>query len=61
MTARGAAWAAVLVLSGAASAAGGAGGVAWDKPESAQARSAATGVPICYFFTQNAALKEGGT
>ena len=39
----------------------GAGGVAWDKPESAQARSAATGVPICYYFTQDAALKEGGT
>lgn len=39
----------------------GAGGVVWDKPESAQARSAATGVPICYYFTQDAALKEGGT
>jgi len=52
---------AVLVLAGAATAVGGAGGVAWDKPESAQARSAGTGVPICYFFTQDAALKEGGT
>ena len=38
-----------------------AGGVVWDKPESAQARSAATGTPICYYFTQDAALKEGGT
>ena len=39
----------------------GAGGVVWDKPESAQARSAATGTPICYYFLQDAALKEGGT
>lgn len=38
-----------------------AGGVSWEKPEAAQARSAGTGTPICYFFTQNAALKEGGT
>ena len=51
---------AVLALGGAAFA-GGAGGVAWDKPESAQARSAATGTPICYYFLQDAALKEGGT
>jgi hypothetical protein len=51
---------AILALCGTAFA-GGAGGVAWDKPESAQARSAGTGTPICYFFTQNAALKEGGT
>ena len=51
---------ATLALCGTALA-GGAGGVAWDKPESAQARSAGTGVPICYYFTQNAALKEGGT
>ena len=51
---------AVLALCGAAFA-GGAGGVAWDKPESAQARSAVTGTPICYYFTQDAALKEGGT
>lgn len=51
----------VLCLAGAATAVGGAGGVVWDKPESAQARSAATGMPICYFFTQDAALKEGGT
>jgi hypothetical protein len=35
--------------------------VAWERPEAAQARSAATGMPICYFFTQNAALKEGGS
>ena len=52
---------AVLALAGASAAVGGAGGVVWDKPEPAQARSAATGVPICYFFTQDAALKEGGT
>lgn len=38
-----------------------AGGVSWEKPEAAQARSAGTGQPICYYFTQNAALKEGGT
>ena len=60
MMGRGMAWAAVLALAGAASAAG-AGGVAWEKPEGAQARSAATGLPICYFFTQNAALTEGGS
>jgi len=51
---------ATLALCGAAFA-GVAGGVAWDKPESAQARSAVTGTPICYYFLQDAALKEGGT
>lgn len=61
MMGRGFAWAAILALAGAASAAGGAGSVAWEKPEGAQARSAATGLPICYFFTQNAALTEGGS
>jgi 3-oxoacyl-(acyl-carrier-protein) synthase len=53
--------AAVLALTGAATAAGGAGSVVWERPEAAQARSAATGVPIVYFFTQNGALKEGGS
>jgi hypothetical protein len=37
------------------------GGTAWESPDSAQIRSAATGKPICYFFTNNAAEKEGGT
>jgi hypothetical protein len=53
--------AALLALAGAGASAAGAGGVAWERPEAAQARSAATGMPICYFFTQNAALKEGGS
>jgi hypothetical protein len=53
--------AAVLAIAGAAGAAGNPGGVSWERPEAAQARSAVTGAPICYFFTQNAALKEGGS
>lgn len=61
MLGRGMACVALLALAGAASAAGGAGSVVWEKPEGAQARSAVTGIPICYFFTQNAALTEGGS
>jgi hypothetical protein len=53
--------AAVLAIAGAAGAAGIPGGVTWERPEAAQARSAATGIPVVYFFTQNAALKEGGS
>lgn len=49
-----------LALAGAASAGGG-GSVAWEKPEAAAAKAAATGMPICYFFTQNAAQKDGST
>ena len=48
-----------LALSGAAGAAP--GGVSWEKPEVALAKAAATGMPICYFFTQNAAQKDGST
>jgi len=48
-----------VCLAGAAAATG--GSVAWEKPEGAQARAAATGMPICYFFTQNAAQKDGST
>lgn len=38
-----------------------AGGVSWEKPEVALAKAAATGMPICYFFTQNAAARDGAT
>jgi hypothetical protein len=61
MMIRGMAAAALLALAGAGVSAAGAGSVVWEKPEAAQARSAATGMPICYFFTQNGALKEGGS
>ncbi len=49
-----------VALTGAAAAAP-AGGVSWDKPEVALAKAQATGMPICYFFTQNAAQKDGST
>jgi hypothetical protein len=50
-----------LALAGAAAGTAPAGGVAWEKPELALAKAAATGMPICYFFTQNAAQKDGST
>lgn len=54
-------WAAALglLLAGAANA--GPGGVAWDGADAARAKSAATGAPVCYFFTNNAAEKNGST
>jgi hypothetical protein len=53
--------AALAVALGGPAGASPAGGVAWEKPEAALARAAATGMPICYFFTQNAAQKDGST
>ena len=35
------------------------GGVAWEKPRIAIARSQATGKPVCWYFTTNSA-KIGG-
>ena len=50
-----------VALTGAAAAAPGGGSVSWEKPEVALVKAQATGMPICYFFTQNAAQKDGST
>ncbi len=50
----------VLAFAGAAAAAP-AGGVAWEKPEVALAKAQATGMAVVYYFTQNAAAKDGAT
>jgi hypothetical protein len=55
------AWATAAILGLATLGFARAGDVAWDRPETALARAAATGKPICYFFTQNEVTKEGGT
>jgi len=55
------AWAMAAAVGLAAVAFAAAGEVAWDRPEAAAAKAAATGKPICYFFTQNEVTREGGT
>ena len=50
--------AALALLAGLASAGG--EKVAWDKPEDARAKAAATGKPILYYFLQTEQKTENG-
>lgn len=51
----------IPLLAGLAALAFRPGGATWESAEAAAAKSALTGKPICYYFTNNGAEKEGGT
>ena len=38
-----------------------AGSVVWESPEAALAKAAATGMPICYYFTRDGAAAAAPT